>query len=195
MAIKFKIVQIPNPRKAGEMIYHVRVVSKGTLGINDQMSTITYGTTYTEADVDGLLSLLQIILVRTLLSGHNAKVERIGTFSPAIKSPKGLDKSKIGYHNIEISGIHFRPSAELMKKLSEATFTLSKEKTKSKYTLEQRKDFILHYLAENYHITGKYYQMRMFVSKSKALQDLNQFIEEGLIIREGNGPTTFYRLK
>ncbi|MCD8177508.1 MAG: hypothetical protein LUE98_08825 [Tannerellaceae bacterium] len=195
MPAYFRIVETPNPNKEKETQYHVRFSSNGTLTINDLMEEITYGTTFTEPDVDGLLSLLKWLLVRTTSLGYNLNLEGIGTFMPSAKCPQGLQKSEINTYNVKISGVQFRPSAELMNQLALIPVRRRKEITKPQYTLEQRRAFIIRYLSRNYHITGKYYREHMVISKTTAAKDLKLFIDEGLIVSEGNGPTTFYRKK
>lgn len=196
MTAYFRIVETHNLHKEEEeALYHVRFSSNGTLTINDLMEEITYGTTFTEPDVDGLLSLLKWLLVRTTSLGYNLNLEGIGTLMPSAKCPQGLQKSEINTYNVKISGVQFRPSAELMNQLALIPVRRRKEITKPQYTLEQRRAFIMRYLSRNYHITGKYYRGHMVISKTTAAKDLKQFIAEGLIVSEGKGPTTFYRKK
>ncbi|MCD8194340.1 MAG: HU family DNA-binding protein [Tannerellaceae bacterium] len=151
MAAYFKIVETPNPEKDGkQMPYHVRFSSKGTLHTKDLIDEITYGTTYTEADVYGALSLLNHMLSRKLSSGYNVELEGIGMFTLSLRCPPETDRKKIGPHNVTVRNIKFRPAKELLHKVSATTFRRRPEQKKRSSTFEQRKAFLLDYLARHF---------------------------------------------
>ncbi|MCC8095180.1 MAG: hypothetical protein LIP05_07410 [Tannerellaceae bacterium] len=195
MAAYFKIVETLNPEKDGKQLpYHVRFSSKGTLRTQELIEEITYGTTFTEADVYGMLSLLNYMLSRKLSAGYNVELEGIGMFTLSLRCPPETDRKKIGSHNVTVRNIKFRPAKGLLDKVSATTFRRRPERKKKSFTFEQRKAFLLAYLAKHFFITAKTYRERNHISKTTAAEELKQFWAEGLVVREGQGPTTFYRL-
>ncbi|MCD7976255.1 MAG: HU family DNA-binding protein [Tannerellaceae bacterium] len=197
MAAYFKIVETPNPEKDGtQQPYHVRFSSKGTLKTKELVEEVSYGTTYTESDVYGMLSLLNTLLTRKLSAGYNVELTGIGVFTLSLQCPPEKEKKKIGAHNVTLRSIKFRPSKDLVKKVAQRiTFQKRPEKDQITYTIDQRKAFLQHYLAKHLFITAKCYRQQTHLSKTAASIELKQFIQEGWILREGKGPTTFYRLK
>lgn len=194
MAAEYKLVRNPNPKKDGSILpMHPRLVSCGTFSIEDMMSDMKGRSSFSSADIKGMLQLIQDMMFDYLLMGANVELDGIGTFSLSLKCRPVMDKKEIRSESIHFRTINFRPSVQLCNRLRYMpVYRAEEDKSDRIYDEEECRKRLLRYLDNNQHITRKRYMRLNNCSRSKACLQLQKFYKEGIISRHGQGPTTFY---
>ncbi len=194
MSANYKLVRTPNPKGDGEITpYHARMVATGTIGMEEMMDFMASSSSFSSADVKGVLQLLQDMIVMNLQTGYNVHLEGIGTFSISLHCPPAMDKKKVRSEYVSFRSVNFRPSVKLNNRLRSMHFYRAEEdKGKKSFSPEECKNRLLLYLEKYNHITGSEYMGLNHCCRSKASSDLMKFRSEGIIQRKGRGPTTYY---
>lgn len=189
MAIKFKVLETPQPKERDEKAaHHARAVSYGTKGTNDLCKIICQRSSISPADVKAVLDSFVWAISFTLEGGYNVELEELGHFSPSLRSLQRSD----GRLGIMVDGINFRCSDKLKNELKEVG--LEKAKSEKKFTLQERKTYMLDYIKRSKYITVRAYAELNNCSRYRADADLKRFIEEGLICQSGGGTHVIYLL-
>lgn len=196
MAGKYKLVRTPNPKKDGEVLpYHARFVSEGTVSIDDVIWEMESRSSFSSADIKGMMELLQRVVGDYLYSGRNVELEGIGTFSVSVSCRPVMDKKEIRAESVRFSGINYRASVKLRKKLrSMPVSRVYEDEEKKSFTADECRARVERYLQRRQYITRNRYMELNHCSRSKACSDLKLLVEEGLLRHHGGGPYSFYML-
>ena len=84
MSANYKLVRNPNPNpeESGKSLpLHPRLVSCGTIHTGEFISRAKSRSSFSPADMKGILQLFQDMMVDFLMFGYNVELEGIGTFS------------------------------------------------------------------------------------------------------------------
>jgi len=197
MSANYKLVRTPNSKKDGQsMPYHARFVSSGTLSLEEFIKVAEVRSSFSPADIKGVLQLLQDLMVDCLKFGYNIRLEGIGTFSLSIQCPAVMDKKKIRSESVHFRDVTFRSAVDLRKRLKGMPLFRAKEqKGKKTFSTDESRRRMLTYLDRYRFITRSTYMQLNHCCQTKAVNNLNQFCREGILVRHGRGPTTFYMQK
>lgn len=194
MSASYKLVRMPDPTKSGIIRpLHPRFVPNSTVTTDTLMEVIVSRSSFSSADVKGVLQLLQDTLASHLMMGFSVKLEGIGTFSVSLKGRPVMDKKEIRSESIHFKDVKFRSSKALRVRLKAMPVYRSEVKERESFTLEECEKRLLWYLENRKpFITGRIYQALNHCGKTKAAAELKHFRQKGIITRQGYGPTTFY---
>ncbi|MDH6359275.1 HU family DNA-binding protein [Parabacteroides sp. PF5-9] len=194
MAAEYKLVRNPNPHHDNRVLpLHARLVSGGTVSVDDIMRDLKARSSFSPADIKGMLQLLQDIMADYLMFGKNVELDGIGTFSVSLQCRPVMNKKEIRAESVHFRSINYRPSVKLCRRLETMpVFRADSSKQIRHYTLDECREHLLRYLNNHTFITRKTYMQLNARSKPQACMDLKQFLNEGIINRYGQGPTTFY---
>ncbi len=193
MSAKYKLVRNPNPKKDGELLpYHARIVANRTTSTEELIEDAKEISSFSSADIKGMIQLLHDVIAKNLLFGNNVEVEGIGTFTVALKCTPVVDKKKIRAENVWFHDVNFRSSKKLRQRLTAMRVYRAKEIKKKEFTPEECQKRLLCYIDQHGYITSSVYMSLNHCGKTKAKTDLKRFTSEKVISRKGRGPTTFY---
>lgn len=178
-----------------ETTLHARLVNQRMIDTETLISLISEATSFTSADVKGVLEVLKKQLAFHLKLGSIVEIEGIGTFSVSVKCPPLTEEKAIKPKLVEFNKVVFRCSKELRNSLKQMKVERADEKSRiNGLTSEERKANILNYLERNATLSSSSCCGLNSCSKYMALKDLNELLEEGRITRLGARSNAQYAL-
>lgn len=196
MSIYYDLYQ--NPPKAdeeGNGRLHARVLPKGTIPAEKFREIVHNATGLSEAILDGTLQAVTDELQRWLADGWVVEVGDLGYFSLSLECDRLVkQKKEIRSPSIHLGNVNLRVSSKFRKRF----VTMQLERKESPYatstllTEEQRRELLLQHLNGKGCITRADYSALTGCSKWQAVDDLNRYIDEGILRRYGSGRTVVY---
>lgn len=188
MSAKYDFKVTPKaPHQEGEQVLHPRIVSQGTISTDSLIEEIAHATTFTPADLKGVLTALEDILAHHLSNGYHVELGNIGYFSAKLKARVVTDKNEIRSQSVHFDNVNFRTSAWLRKhlqgNLQRSVQGLNSSKESSKDSRLIKLDA---YLAEHKFITRSDYTRLTGLLKNKALAELKEWSSQGILIKQGS---------
>ncbi len=189
MSIRYDFKENPFKEEDGKRVLYPSVVVKETLDTEKIISSIARHSAYTKGTLSGVVNEVIDEIVERLQNGYNVKIDRLGTFSLSLSAREVTDRDEIRSPSIHIERVHFRPANDLVKRVrSKATIERaeygfrpsSKENTK-----EERWALLAAYLQEHGSITRIRYSELMGLARSTASLELNKWVEEQKLVRDG----------
>ncbi|WP_321331760.1 HU family DNA-binding protein [uncultured Bacteroides sp.] len=190
MAAMYDFRENPNPSGDGKkQPLHPRIVSSGTIRTRRLLEEISEASTFTVGDLEGVLSALTEKISNYLVDGYHVELGNIGYFSAKLKARPVMDKKEIRSNSIYFDNVNFRASAWFKKHTRGFVERVSKYGFRSSSALSEaeRKKRLEQYLDKNAFITRTAYTNITGRLKNKALNDLNLFVNQGVIERIGRG--------
>jgi predicted histone-like DNA-binding protein len=196
MAATYNVFRNPNPEKGGGKKndrLHPRLVNQNTIRIERIVEEISEFSSFSAADVKGMLASFQHQLILHLTEGEIVELEGLGTFNVSLKSIPAATEQEISPSKVAIGKIVFRCSKELKNKLKQMRLERSGEGSRlNGYPAAKRKANILAYLASEPTISSALCRSLNGCSKHLAIKDLSELQEEGKIVRLGSRHNTLY---
>ena len=196
MSIYYDMRENPNPEKDGnQKPLHPRAVSKGTIKADKIVDAIAQRTGFSRGEIQGVLEEYTQEMLLRISEGYNVEWGTLGTLSPKLKAKRQvMAKSEIRSPSISVSGLNFKGSAWLSRQLN---FDLERSESgfnnSTPYGAIYRRKLLEQYLDENPYIKRTDYSKLTGQLKNKAIQQLNEYVEQGVLIRLGRGNQTEYR--
>ena len=196
MSIYYDMRENPNPEKDGnQKPLHPRAVSKGTIKADKIVDSIALRTGFSRGEVQGVLEEYTHEMLLRISEGYNVEWGTLGTLSPKLKAKRQvMAKSEIRSPSISLAGVNFKGSAWLSKHLNfdleRAEYGFNNSKPYGAIYLRKLLD---QYLDENPYIKRIDYSKLTGQLKNKAIQQLNGYVEQGVLIKLGRGNQTEYR--
>lgn len=197
MSANYRLVRNPNPRPeaSGELQpLHPRLVSNGTIHTNDLIAKASARSSFSSADMKGVLQLFHEMIADYLMSGYNVELEGIGTFSISLKSRPTMDKKEIRAESIHFKDVKYRSS----KKLRDCLKTMPvfraeyEESDKNYVSAKECEERLFRYLDTHPYILSKEYMSLCRCRKTKATTDLRKLVESGRLGWRRIGTTRIY---
>ena len=183
-----------NPGKKENL--HARQVNQYTVRIDALCEEISQISSFSSADVKGMLDALKSRIAFHLKYGDIVELEGLGTFNSSLKCPSLTTEKEIKPHLVKFHKVVFRCSKELKNELRYMKVERADEPSRLKgYTEEKRKANILAYIEKNDTISTFLCRSLNGCSKYTALKDLKTLQEEGKIVRLGYRANAQYGLK
>lgn len=192
--VKYAVHETPNPKGNGKKTYHVRPVSTRAIKTTQFVNDISEMSSFSSADVKGMLDAFSTILQRYLAEGSTIELEGIGLFSISISCPKDMeDPGKIRANNIHFKKVNFKSSSKLNQELQTMRFVkASEDKQQPAYTVEKRQERILNYIQKEGSIQSSTCMSLNHCSRYVALKDLKELLANGKIKKHGNKASLVY---
>lgn len=192
--VKYSIHETPNPQKDGKRKYHARPVSDQAVKTEQLVLTISEMSSFSSADVKGMLEAFSQVLKMFLAQGNTVELEGIGLFNISISCPTDIeDPSKINASKLRFKKVNFKSSVSLNNDLKALKFERS-ENDKNRKTAEEadRLKKILDFIAANGCIQSSDSMKLNNCTRYIALKDLSTLVESGKLIRHGNKASSIY---
>lgn len=195
MSANYKLVRNPNPTGAAEeQALHPRFVSNGTISTNTLIQHAQSRSSFSPADMKGILQLLQDLIADYLTAGNNVELDGIGTFSISLQGRPVMDKKEIRSESIHFKDVKFRSSKKLRDRLKTMPVYRDENEASDRKHLTplQCKENLSWYLENHPYITIKEYANLCYCEKTKASTDLKRLTSEGKLRMERLGSNKLY---
>lgn len=195
MPAEYKLVRRPGMGRTDvKQPLYPCLVPWRTVRLDDLVSMAQGRSSFSSADIKGVLQLLQDLIVDALQYGQYVELEGIGTFGVSLKSRPVMEEKEIRSESIRFHDVTFRSSKELRDRLRTMQLERSPEKDPVGFTPEVCEARTLEYLKTHPYISGKIYRSLCRCGKTKAAADLKRMMKEGKLERTFVGNTYLFRV-
>ena len=195
MSVYYDLYQ--NPPQDGEKDerLHARVLPKGTIPADKFLEIVHNATGFSQAILDGTLQAITDELQSWLADGWIVEVGELGHFSLSLECDRLVqDKKEIRSPSIHFKNVILRVSSKFRRRF--VTMELERKESPyvshSKLSEAQRLKLLQKHLDEKRCITRADYSELTGRSKSQSLDDLNRYVEQGVLCKYGSGRTVVY---
>ncbi|MDL2278631.1 DNA-binding protein [Parabacteroides sp. OttesenSCG-928-G07] len=187
MEVKFKVYETPQPKgRKGESLSHARVQTRGTKQIEDICKYINEVSSLSPADIKGSLEALIQYVSISLCDGYNVELEGLGHLSLSLRTQQIENEAEEVVNQVSVDSVNFRPSERLRCEVKKTNLRRVRP-VRPVQTLEERKERMVDYLQWKGSINLTNYALLNSLSRYKAGKDIEQFLEEGLLVKSGTG--------
>ena len=191
--IKFGVYKTPKGN-ATEQQSCARLISKGTMRMEDVCEYLSDSSTLTSADVKGAIEALITYIGRNLSNGYCVELEGLGHFSPALKTLQKTDEKGKTVFFARADGVNFRCAKRLRELVNKDRPLKIKRENVTSNELTDRKNKMLKFLQNNPYINLTDYASLNGCSRYRATEDMKQFMKDGIVIKMGYRTHRVYSL-
>ena len=200
MSAKYDLYETPDVQNTGEQQpLHARIVPSGTYSKKEFLEHVSHSSqTFNYNVIDAVVGIVIDELAEALSEGYVVELGELGHFSISLKcTHKVMAKREIRDESICFDNVHLRTSKEFKRKIKREIELERVDKSKHssqkvEFSMEQRQQLLQEFLKKNGGITRLEYSRLTGLSRLKAIDDLNTFIEKGILRKRGAGRTVFY---
>ena len=197
MSIQYDLYDTPDIQQTGEkQPLHPRVVFKGTIDKEEFLDRVHKFTGMSRSMLAGAMLSFQNELRDLLAGGWIVELGDIGYFSVSLQGPPVMKKEEVHTQSIKLKNINFRPGTQLKK---EVGWQMRLERGESvtrphgkRRNEEECLAIVDEYLKKHPCLTRVDYCRLTGRDKRQALNELNAFIEQGVLMRYGAGKLVVY---
>ena len=191
--IKFGVYKAPNT-SGKEQQSCARLISKGTMRMEDVCEYLSDSSTLTSADVKGAIEALITYIGRNLSNGYCVELEGLGHFSPALKTLQKTDEKGRTVFFARADGVNFRCAKRLRELVDKDRPLKIKRENVTSNELTDRKNKMLKFLQNNPYINLTDYAGINHCSRYRATEDMKLFVKDGIVSKMGYRTHRVYSL-
>ena len=197
MSVNYDLYETPNPDKDGkELPLHARVVLKGSYTASEFIDMVTALEHIPHAQLVGSIEAISSTLKHLLLKGFSVELGDIGYFSLSLSvDKKVVEPEDLRSPSVSLKGINLRINRQFKKDI-ETSLELQRCNSpfRVKNPLDEKKCLqrLNFFFEEHPCITRQDYMRLTGKTKKQALQDINAFIEQGVLQKYGLGRSVVY---
>ncbi len=200
MAIVYDFKKLPRTSGSDEEAARLypQVVKLKTVTFKELAKEIEEATTYTVADLMGLMEAVVQAAAKHLNASEHVELEGLGTLSLSIacdkdeegRQPVITSPDQVKPHHLHVSRVNFDAKPEFMKTLkgpfarAETPFPMNQERTIP--TPDECRTLLLNHLDERGYISTTTYMQLTHLTRRQASAELNAFVASGLLARSGS---------
>ncbi|WP_294620286.1 HU family DNA-binding protein [uncultured Bacteroides sp.] len=200
MSAYYDLYETPSPNgKEEKKSLHARICPKETYTKKKFVEHVAMFQHLPKSVIGAALDACIDELCDLLANGNIVELGELGFFSTSLKCTQETDdeKKKIRSESIRFQNVHLRISSTFRKKIRktmtfERVHSMTKKSKKVKTTEEARKEKLMLFLQENVCITKNEYIQLTGQTKYAAINELNKFIQQGVLRRRGTSRATVY---
>lgn len=200
MSAYYDLYETPSPNgKEEKKSLHARICPKETYTKKKFVEHVAMFQHLPKSVIGAALDACIDELCDLLANGNIVELGELGFFSTSLKCTQETDdeKKKIRSESIRFQNVHLRISSTFRKKIRktmtfERVHSMTKKSKKVKTTEEARKEKLMLFLQENVCITKNEYIQLTGLTKYAAINELNKFIQQGVLRRRGTSRATVY---
>lgn len=200
MSAYYDLFETPDVQNTGKpQPLHVRLVPKGTIDRKEFIDRVHRFTGLSHSLLEGAMAAFMDELRDCLANGWTVELGELGYFTPSLKCRPVMDKKELRAASISLRGLNYRLSREFYRGLNEKihferrpsgeSSASSSEPVLSK---EQCLRLLENYLRQYPCINRAQYSRLTGRRRRQAIDELNEFIAEGVLMRHGMGKTVVY---
>ena len=197
MSVNYDLYETPDLAKSGEeQPLHARVVLKGSYTAEEFVEQVTILQHMPHAQVVGVIEAISKELQHLLLKGFSVELGDIGYFTLSLSvNKKVLEPKDLRSPSISLKDINFRVNRQFKKEI-ESRIELQRchSPLRVKNPLEEEKCLqrLNIFFEDHSCINRQDYAQLVGKTKKQALQDINAFIEKGILKKYGAGRSVVY---
>ena len=191
--IKFGVYKTPKGN-ATEQQSCARLISKGTMRMEDICEYLSDSCSLTSADVKGAIEALTTYIGRNLSNGYCVELEGLGHFSPALKTLQKTDEKGRTVFFARADGVNFRCAKRLRELVDKDRPLKIKRENVTSNELTDRKNKMLKFLQNNPYINLTDYAGINHCSRYRATEDMKLFVKDGIVSKMGYRTHRVYSL-
>lgn len=197
MSVNYDLYETSNPDKEGEVLpLHARVLLKGSYTAEEFADQVVAFQHMPHAQVVGIIEAISKELRHLLLKGFSVELGDIGYFTLSLSVDKKVMESKeLRSPSVSLKDVNFRVNRQFKKDIeSELKLQLYHSPFRVKNPLSEKKCLqrLTKFLEEHPCINRRDYAQLVGKTKTQALQDINSFIEQGILKKYGYGRSVVY---
>lgn len=201
MSAYYDLFEKPDVRQTGEQQpLYARFIPKGTIEHKEFIDRVHLFTGISRSLLEGSMAAFMDELRDCLANGWTVELGELGYFTPSLSCRRDvMEKKELRAASVTLRGLNFRLSKafykELNKKISLERHPQSASRSESSapaLPVEQRFRLLEEYLQQYPCINRAQYARLTGRSVKQAVNDLNLFIEDGLLMRHGAGRNVVY---
>lgn len=201
MSAYYDLFEKPDVRQTGEQQpLYARFIPKGTIEQKEFIDRVHLFSGISRSLLEGAMSAFMDELRDCLASGWTVELGELGYFTPSLSCRREImDKKELRAASVALRGLNFRLGKEFFNELegkiefercpkSSSTSVPSAEALSAGHRLQLLNDYLEKYpcinRAQYARLTGR--------TVKQAINDLNGFIEDGVLMRHGMGRNVVY---
>lgn len=197
MSVNYDLYETPDLTKSGEeQPLHARVVLKGSYTADEFVEQVVALQHMPHAQVVGVIEAISKELRHLLLKGFSVELGDVGYFNLSLSVDKKVSEAKdLRSPSVSLKDINFRVNRQFRKDIEgELVLQRCHSPFRVKNPLEREKCLqrLEKFLEENPCINRQDYAMLVGKTKTQALEDINAFIEQGVLKKYGLGRSVVY---
>ncbi|MBN2807818.1 MAG: HU family DNA-binding protein [Prolixibacteraceae bacterium] len=124
MSIKFKPIEKGQPGVVGggEKKWYAQIVYDEEVTMDELVKEIEKFCSLTEPDIRGVITAFENVIQNKLSASRIVRMERLGSFYPAISSHAEEEESKVDAATIKKVSVNYRPGDRIVKAINDAGF-------------------------------------------------------------------------
>ncbi|HPR32666.1 MAG TPA: HU family DNA-binding protein [Prolixibacteraceae bacterium] len=124
MSLKFKSIEKGQPgiTGGGEKKWYAQIVFDEEVTMDELVQEIEKFSSLTEPDIRGVLTAFENVIQNKLAASRIVRMERIGSFYPALSSNGEAEESAVSATSIRKVSVNYRPGDRIIKALKDAGF-------------------------------------------------------------------------
>lgn len=197
MSVNYDLYETPDLAKSGEeQPLHARVVLKGSYTAEEFIDQVASFQHVPHAQLVGAIEAISIQLRHLLLKGFSVELGDIGHFSLSLKvDKKVMNSEKLRSPSVSLKDVNLKINRQFKKDI-ESRLELeryhSPYRVKNPMELEKCLQRLNKFFETNPCINRQDYAALVGKTKKQALQDINAFIERGVLKKYGVGRSVVY---
>lgn len=197
MSVNYDLYETPDLTKSGEeQPLHARVVLKGSYTAEEFIDQVASFQHVPHAQLVGAIEAISIQLRHLLLKGFSVEVGDIGHFSLSLKvNKKVMNSNELRSPSVSLKDVNLKINRQFKKEI-ESRLELERYHSpfRVKNPMEQEKCLqrLNKFFETNPCINRQDYAALVGKTKKQALQDINAFIERGVLKKYGVGRSVVY---
>ena len=200
MITQYDLYETPSPKgEDGKKSLHARVCPKKTYTSQEFVEHVAAFEHLPKNQIGGALAAIVDDLCYLLADGNIVELGDLGFFSTSLKCLKDTDddEDEIKPKSIAFQNVHLRISSEFRKRIThEMKFKRVHSLTRKQKVInsreKQRINKMIAFLKINICITRKEYIGLTGLTPYEAMNELNAFLEQGILRRRGAGRSVVY---
>lgn len=200
MSAYYDLYETPSPNGKGDKkSLHARICPKATYTKKEFVERVATFQHLPKNIIGAALDACIDELCDLLANGNIVELGELGFFSTSLKCTQETDdeKKKIRSESVQFQNVHLRISSTFRKRIRQAmklerTHSPTKKSKKVKTTEETRKERLMQFLQKNVCITKSEYIQLTGLTRHAAIDELNEFVRQGILRRRGISRSTVY---
>lgn len=194
MAAKYDLYKNPSPKgKAEEQLMHARFVPYGKVTADELYKLAANGNTFTPGEIHAMLECVIDTVINQLEFGKVVEFGSLGTISMTLDSRPVMKKSEIRSQSVCVKNLTLKVSKVTKRRIHSIELERNPYGWQShQMEPEEIERRLTEYFAKNFVMRSPDYCHLRKCKRCMGIKELNAFIAEGRLCRNGRGCTTIY---
>ena len=129
MSINYSVIAKGQPGVVGggQKKFYAQIEYGPELAMDEIVKDVEKFSALSEPDIRGVIIALENTMQNGLAAGRIVRLERLGTFYPAISSKGEIKEADVTSSSIRETGVNYRPGDRIKKAIKDAGFTKIKK--------------------------------------------------------------------